>query len=383
MEKNGRLFIMLLIASLFTFNIVNSQSTVVDIIVNSPDHDTLEAAVIAAGLADDLSGEGPFTVFAPTDDAFKALPAGMIEALLLEPTGLLKDILLYHVVGAKAMSTDLSNGQTITTLLGNNITVTINGEGVFINDAKVTVADLEADNGVVHVIDAVLIPKANTVVDIIVNSPAHNTLEAAVIAAGLADDLSGEGPFTVFAPTDDAFEALPEGTLEALLADPTGALSDILLYHVVGAKAMSTDLSNGQTITTLLGKNVTVTINGEGVFINDAKVILADLEADNGVVHVIDAVLLPPTETRLLSITGEAKELNIFPNPATDYIRLSGINNESKGNLRIVNSNGVVILNHAMNNISASIDIRELTNGVYFMIVETSSGTYTGKLLVK
>ena len=94
------------------------------------------------------------------------------------------------------------------------LTVTINGEGVFINDAKVTVADLEADNGVVHVIDAVLMPTANTVVDIVVNSPAHDTLEAAVIAAGLADDLSGEGPFTVFAPTDDAFKALPEGTLE-------------------------------------------------------------------------------------------------------------------------------------------------------------------------
>ena len=226
MKTTGRFLIMLLIAMLFTFNNVKTQTTVVDIVVNSPAHDTLEAAVIAAGLADDLSGEGPFTVFAPTDDAFKALPAGTIEALLADPTGDLADILLYHVVGAKAMSTDLSNGQMITTLLGKDIEVTINGEGVFINDAKVTVADLEADNGVVHVIDAVLLPPVVTVVDIVVNSPAHDTLEAAVIAAGLADDLSGEGPFTVFAPTDDAFKALPEGTIETLLVDPTGVLTE-------------------------------------------------------------------------------------------------------------------------------------------------------------
>ena len=137
------------------------------------------------------------------------------------------------------MAGDLSDGQMITTLLGKDVKVTINEEGVFINDAKVTVADLEADNGVVHVIDAVLLPPSNTVVDIIVNSPAHDTLEAAVIAAGLADDLSGAGPFTVFAPTDDAFKALPEGTLEALLADPTG---DSRQYSVISCRQRQGDV---------------------------------------------------------------------------------------------------------------------------------------------
>ncbi len=139
-------------------------------------------------------------------------------------------------------------------------------------------------------------PMTTTVVDVIVNSDVHNTLEAAVIAAGLADDLSGEGPFTVFAPTDDAFAALPDGTVATLLEDPTGDLANILLYHVLGAKVLSTDLVNGMTATTLLGEDVTVTINEAGVFINNAQVILADIETDNGVVHVIDAVLLPPTE---------------------------------------------------------------------------------------
>ncbi len=264
--------------------------TVLDIIVASPDHNTLEAAVIAAGLDEALAGEGPFTVFAPTDDAFAALPEGTIEALLAD-IPLLTSILTYHVVGAKALSTDLSDGQMITTLNGDSVTVKFMDGNVYIDEAMVTVADLEADNGVVHVIDAVLLP-TSTVVDIIVGSPDHNTLEAALIAAGLVETLSGEGPFTVFAPTDDAFAALPEGTIEALLAD-IPLLTSILTYHVVGAKALSTDLSDGQMITTLNGDSVTVKFMDGNVYIDNAMVTVADLEADNGVVHVIDAVLLP------------------------------------------------------------------------------------------
>ncbi len=270
-------------------------ATVVDIVVGSPDHTTLTAALTAAGLVETLQGEGPFTVFAPTDDAFAALPEGTLDDLLADPSGALTDILLYHVVAAKAMSSDLSDGQMITTVFGKDVTVKITADGVYINDAMVTVADLEADNGVVHVIDAVLIPSLlpATVVDIVVGSPDHTTLTAALTAAGLVETLQGEGPFTVFAPTDDAFAALPEGTLDDLLADPSGALTDILLYHVVAGKAMSSDLSDGQMIETVFGKDVTVKITADGVYINDAMVTVADLEADNGVVHVIDAVLVP------------------------------------------------------------------------------------------
>ncbi|MFO7370109.1 MAG: fasciclin domain-containing protein [Bacteroidales bacterium] len=358
--------------------------TVVDIVVNSAAHDTLEAAVIAAGLADDLAGAGPFTVFAPTDDAFKALPAGTIETLLEDPTGDLANILLYHVVGAKALSTDLSDGQVIATLLGKDLTVTINDEGVFINDAKVTMADIEADNGVVHVINAVLLPPAVTVVDIVVNSAAHDTLEAAVIAAGLADDLAGAGPFTVFAPTDDAFKALPAGTIETLLEDPTGDLADILLYHVVGAKALSTDLSDGQVIATLLaGKNITVTINNDGVFINDAKVTIADIVADNGVVHVIDVVLLPPTETGIFDGPKAAKELSVFPNPAVNQIRIAGIEDSNQGYLKIIDVNGATLYNTFISNFNESINLGNIKSGVYFLQVETAKGRYAQKLLVK
>ena len=274
-------------------------NTVVDVIVNSPDHELLEAAVLAADLAGALSAEGPFTVFAPTDDAIGALVATLgitaEELLALETLG---DILTYHVVAGEALSTSLTDGQMIATLLGPDVTVTITDDGTFINDAMVTVADIPADNGVVHVIDAVLSPPAvvtNTVVDVIVNSPDHELLEAAVLAADLAGALSAEGPFTVFAPTDDAIGALVATlgiTAEELLALET--LGDILTYHVVAGEALSTSLTDGQMIATLLGPDVTVTITDDGTFINDAMVTVADIPADNGVVHVIDAMLLPP-----------------------------------------------------------------------------------------
>ena len=133
----------------------------------------------------------------------------------------------------------------------------------------------------------------STVVDIVVKSANHTTLEAAVIAAELADDLSGEGPFTLFAPTDAAFAALPEGTVESLLKDPTGALAEILLYHVVGGKAFSADLSNGQMIETLNGDKIEVTLADNQAYIDKAMVTVTDIKADNGVVHVINAVITP------------------------------------------------------------------------------------------
>ena len=136
----------------------------------------------------------------------------------------------------------------------------------------------------------------STVVDVVVNSADHTTLEAAVIAAELADDLSGKGPFTLFAPTDDAFEALPEGTVASLLEDPTGELANILLYHVVSGIAFSSDLSNGQTIATLNGDKVEVKIKDGKAYIDNAQVTVADIKADNGVVHVINAVMIPSSK---------------------------------------------------------------------------------------
>ncbi|MBP06152.1 MAG: beta-Ig-H3/fasciclin, partial [Chloroflexi bacterium] len=239
-------------------------------------------------------GSGPFTLFPPTDAAFNLLPAGTVTALLNDIPAL-TDILKHHVVADSVMSSMLANNQSVTTLLGTDVTVTISGGNVYIDNAMVTLADLVADNGVVHVIDAVLLPPTNTIYDIVSNSPDHTTLKAAIDACSLDGVLSGPGPFTLFAPTDAAFNLLPAGTVTALLND-IPQLTDILKHHVVGSSVMSTMLTNNQVVTTLNGTDITVTINSMGdVFIDNAQVVVADIVADNGVVHVIDAVLLPST----------------------------------------------------------------------------------------
>ncbi len=372
-------------------------ATVVDIIVGSADHTTLATAVTEAGLVSALQGEGPFTVFAPTNAAFDALPEGLLATLLADPTGDLTNILLYHVVGAKAKSTDLSNGQQIATLLTDfKVKVTINDDGVFINDAHVTVADLEAENGVVHVIDAVLVPSSGetlpaTVVDIIVGSADHTTLATAVTEAGLVSALQGEGPFTVFAPTNAAFDALPEGLLATLLADPTGDLTNILLYHVVGAKAKSTDLSNGQQIATLLTDfKVKVTINDDGVFINDAHVTVADLEAENGVVHVIDAVLVPGTNNSIEDVFGNGNNggISVFPNPARGsvnaefYLNVSGLVTVELFNVtgQKIFGRQAGILPAGLNRISES--VVDLPSGIYMMLVSSGQQKFTTKVTI-
>ena len=290
------------------------MADIVDTAVAAGGFETLVAAVQAAGLVDTLKGEGPFTVFAPTDDAFAALPEGTVESLLEDPEGALTDILLYHVVSGKVMASDVVglDGQAVETVGGESFTVTIDGETVMVDNAKVVATDIETSNGVIHVIDAVIIPGAGEeassesemeepmaemadIVDTAVAAGGFETLVAAVQAAGLVDTLKGEGPFTVFAPTDDAFAALPEGTVESLLEDPEGALTDILLYHVVSGKVMASDVVglDGQAVETVGGESFTVTIDGETVMVDNAKVVATDIETSNGVIHVIDAVIIP------------------------------------------------------------------------------------------
>ncbi|TCO09383.1 fasciclin domain-containing protein [Natronoflexus pectinivorans] len=374
--------------------ITPGPATVVDIVVGSDVHTTLATAVSAAGLVETLQGEGPFTVFAPTDAAFAALPDGLLDDLLADPSGALTDILLYHVVGAKAFSTDLSDGQEIETLLADGkVTVTINEGGVFINDAQVIIADLEADNGVVHVIDAVLVPEAEelpaTVVDIIVGSDVHTTLATAVTAAGLVETLQGEGPFTVFAPTDAAFAALPDGLLDDLLADPSGTLTDILLYHVVGAKAFSTDLSDGQEIETLLADGkVTVIINEDGVFINGAEVILANLEAQNGVVHVIDAVLVPETDTSIGNVYVGDLRASVFPNPARGQVNIQfELTSAGTVSLELFNVTGQRVGGRTIGNLPSGYNtitesVTDLIPGIYFVVIKSGQQQSVSKIQV-
>ena len=224
---------------------------IVDTAVADGRFTTLVAAVQAAGLVDTLKGEGPFTVFAPTDDAFAKLPAGTVEDLL-KPENLetLKNILLYHVVPGKVMAADVValDGQSADTALADNaLNISVKDGKVYLNEnVQVVITDIETANGVIHVIDTVLLPepKLADIVDTAVADGRFTTLVAAVQAAGLVDTLKGEGPFTVFAPTDEAFAKLPAGTVEDLLKpENLETLKNILLYHVVAGKVMAADVS--------------------------------------------------------------------------------------------------------------------------------------------
>jgi transforming growth factor-beta-induced protein len=290
----------------------DSHGDIIDIAVADGRFETLAAAVTAAGLVDTLKGEGPFTVFAPTDDAFAALPEGTVETLLNDIPAL-TDILLYHVVEGTVMAADAMMLDSAETLLGESVAISVADNTVKINDATVIIADVAAENGVIHVIDAVLLPPTEVMaeeteetaaavtesdlVDIAVADGRFETLAAAVTAAGLVDTLKGEGPFTVFAPTDDAFAALPEGTVEALLND-IPALTDILLYHVVPGKVMAEDVVNLSSADSALGQPLSFKVEDGSVMVNDANVIITDIEAANGVIHVVDSVLIPVAETQ-------------------------------------------------------------------------------------
>ena len=351
-------------------------TTVADIIAGSDDHFVLNAVLDSTGLDETLAGEGPFTVFAPTDAAFDAIDPFVLLDLLTDNDAL-AEILTYHVAGGSLLSTDLSDGQTITTVNGADVTVSITDDTVMINDAIVIVPNLVADNGVVHVIDAVLTvpdPTPSTVVDIIVNSPDHNLLELAVGAAGLVDALSGEGPFTVFAPTDAAIADLVAAldiTADELLALET--LGDILKYHVVGAAALSTDLSDGQSLTTLQGSDVQISID-TGVMVNDANVTVPNLVADNGVVHVIDAVLSLPSGVDQINL---ADLFNVYPNPTVDAVRWNGVQVDR---LQVVDTEGRTRI-ETTNPIN-TIDLSSLESGLFFMVIE-AEGQRTVKSVLK
>jgi len=273
-----------------------AEQTIVDIAVADGRFETLGAALQAADLAETLAGEGPFTVFAPTDEAFGKLPEGTVEALL-EDIPALTDILLYHVVSGEVLAEDVVMLEEAETLLGENVSIRVEDGSVYINDSMVVITDIMASNGVIHVIDTVLLPPAEeeslgSIVDIAVADGRFTTLVAALQAAGLAETLAGEGPFTVFAPTDDAFAKLPEGTVESLLAD-IPALTDILLYHVVSGEVLAEQVVALNSAKMLNEKFVEIEVMDGMVYVNDAQVIITDIQADNGVIHVIDTVLLP------------------------------------------------------------------------------------------
>lgn len=264
----------------------NAPGSIAELASASDDLNTLVAALSQAGLVETFSDPtADFTVFAPTDDAFAA--AG-IDLNTIDNTTLTA-VLQYHVLTSSVLSTELSNGD-VTTLNGAAVTVDLT-DGVKINDATVTQADIEASNGVIHIIDKVLLPPTedNSIAGLAQGTEDLSILVDALIKAELVETLSGSDDFTVFAPTNQAF--IDAGIdLDAVSVED---LTNILLYHVLADPVTSDQLSNS-FVETLNETYVEVNIDG-GVSINDASVATPDIAADNGVIHIIDKVLLPPS----------------------------------------------------------------------------------------
>jgi transforming growth factor-beta-induced protein len=266
---------------------------IVDIATSTPQVTTLAAAIEAAGLEEALRGSGPFTVFAPVNDAFAAL-GDEVLANLLDPANLdlLATILTYHVVpGAVVEAGQLSDGQTLRTIQGDDLTIELGGGSVTVNGANVITADIQATNGVIHLIDGVLVPELDVVETALV-TPQTQTLAAALAAADLTPVLGGLGPFTVFAPVNEAFEALGTEGLDVLL-DPANRplLQKILTYHVVYGDVRAGDLEDGLKVETVEGSEITFDLSGATPRVNGANILATDIVAGNGVIHLIDGVL--------------------------------------------------------------------------------------------
>ena len=286
------------VAPATTTTAMQEEADIVDVATEAGNFSTLLTAVEAAGLVETLQGDGPYTVFAPTDEAFAALPEGTLDGLLADSEAL-SQVLLYHVVPGEVMASDVVELESATTVQGEDIAITVDGDSVKVNEATVVSTDIVASNGVIHVIDQVILPPSMSdsaemgdIVETAQSTGGFTTLLAAVEAAGLVETLKGEGPFTVFAPTDEAFEALDEDTLNSLLADPE-ALSQVLLYHVVPGQVTADQVVELESAETVEGGSVAIRVEDGQVFINDAQVIATDVLTSNGVIHVIDKVIVP------------------------------------------------------------------------------------------
>ena len=298
------LVLTLLLASAMPLSVHADQSK--DIPTNASEtgvHNSLVAALQHANLVATLGGPGPFTVFAPTDQAFTDAGINLNDFDTPEENQTLAEILLHHVVSASVPSADVKDGMMATTVNGDKIKFTVSNGAVSVGAAQVTTPDVLSSNGIIHVIDKVLMPP----VDIPATAQTtgiHNSLVAAVIQADLLPTLQGPGPFTVFAPTDQAFT--DAGIDLASLDTPAGKqqLSDILLYHVVSAEVPAKNVSDCMLADAANGQPLSFTV-GDGVMVNDANVTLTDVITSNGLIHVIDKVLMPTDSPRDIPTTAQ------------------------------------------------------------------------------
>ncbi len=275
----------------------SSDKTIVETAVAAGSFKTLAAALDAADLVDTLNGSGPFTVLAPTDDAFAKLPKGTVEDLLKpENREKLQSILKFHVIPGQVALPDALKLGKAKTVQGETVTIGFSEGNVQISNANLLTADLGASNGIIHVIDTVLLPPEpkNDIASVAKNAGQFNTLLAAVEAAGLTSALTGSDPVTVLAPTDAAFKALPKGTVESLLKpESRGKLTEILTLHVIDGSVSAGAALSAASAMSLSGETLNFGIQ-DGMFqVNGTTIVKTDIKCDNGVIHVIDAVLLP------------------------------------------------------------------------------------------
>ena len=291
-----RLQFAIVAALMIATSATSKAADIVDTAVSAGKFKTLAAALTAADLVPALKGQGPFTVFAPTDEAFAKLPAGTVETLLKpENKSKLSGILTYHVVSGSVMAKQVVDLSGAKTLNGQQVDIKVDGGAVMIDGAKVVTTDIQCDNGVIHVIDSVILPADKNIPETANAAGKFKTLLAAAKAAGLVEALSGADDLTVFAPTDEAFAKLPQGTVESLLKpENKQKLVDILKYHVVSGRVYSTDALAAKSAKTLEGSPISISAGGNGAMVNSASLVATDIDASNGVIHIVDSVLLPP-----------------------------------------------------------------------------------------
>lgn len=284
------------VASIGSFGLA-ADKDIVDTAVGAGKFKTLAAALGAAGLVETMKGPGPFTVFAPTDEAFAKLPKGTVETLLkAENKGKLTAILTHHVVAGKIMAADVVKVKGAVALGGQRLDVDAGAKGVVVDGAKVSATDIVCSNGVIHIIDTVMMPATDNIPTVADKAGSFKTLLAAAKAGGLVQTLKGEGPLTVFAPTDEAFAKLGNTVADLLKPENKDKLVSILTYHVVKGRVYSEDAVKAKAATTVQGGSIKISVSDKGAFVNESKLVKTDIDASNGVIHVIDAVLLPPAK---------------------------------------------------------------------------------------
>ena len=261
-------------------------------------HNSLVGALSVSQLVTTLQGDGPFTVFAPTDQAFADAGIDLNTFTTDEQIATLTDILLYHVYSGAVNAADVTDGLTVAMVNGDEASFTVTDGTVMVGDATVVLADVPASNGVIHVIDKVLMPPADLVdiAAVAMSTGVHDSLVAALVKADLVTTVQGDGPFTVFAPTDQAFADAGIDLDSFTTDEQIATLTDILLYHVYSGAVHAADVTDGLTVAMVNGDEASFTVTDGTVMVGDATVTSADVMASNGVIHVIDKVLMPPAD---------------------------------------------------------------------------------------